>query len=135
MPTATKSDRYVEGIGRRKQASARVRITPAAKNVFKINEKSLEDYFNSLQLNQLVNAPLKAADLHKFNISVHVKGGGPRGQAEALALGLARAITKYDDNLRKPIKKAGLLTRDSRIKERKKFGRKKARKSPQWSKR
>ena len=129
-------ERYFEGIGRRKTASARVRITPGSKESFIINEKSLSDYFQVEALQQIVkSAPEGAQIAQKFAVSVHVNGGGIHAQAEAIRHGYSRAIVKYDVNLKENLKKAGFLKRDSRAVERKKPGLKKARKAPTWSKR
>lgn len=132
----TESKKYIEAIGRRKTSTARVRITPATKQSVSINEKELSDYFktNELQVTAL-EALTKAGIEQKFSISVKIMGGGISSQAQALSHGLARAIEKYDGHLRPTLKKEGLLTRDQRAKERRKFGLKKARKAPQWSKR
>lgn len=134
--TKLTGERYFEGIGRRKTASARVRITPNSKESFLINEKSLSDYFQVEALQEIVKvAPSGAEITQKFAVSVHVNGGGIHAQAEAIRHGYSRAIVKYDSNLKDPLKKAGFLKRDSRAVERKKPGLKKARKAPTWSKR
>lgn len=134
---ATKdAQKYIESIGRRKSATARVRITESSKSSFKINDKNLEDYFSVAELIKIVEEPLKKSEVsQKFIITVKVLGGGIKAQAEAIRLGLARAIEKFQPELRKVLKKEGLLKRDARVKERKKPGLKKARKRPQWSKR
>ncbi len=137
-PTTTKpkkSDRYIEAVGRRKTAIARVRITPASKTNVLINDRSIESYFPVAALAQSVLSPLGLAASAHFSVSVHVAGGGIRGQAEAVRHGIARALTRSSADLRTPLKRAGFLTRDPRAKERRKFGLKKARKAPQWSKR
>lgn len=135
--TTTKTDRYIEAIGRRKTATARVRITPAAKTSYDINGKTVEAYFPTKELQTLVHESLAESKLTetKFKITVVTKGGGINGQAEAIRHGIARALIEWDKELRGTLKKAGLLKRDPRAKERRKFGLKKARKSPQWSKR
>ena len=130
-----KSDRYIEAVGRRKTAVARVRITPATKTSVVVNERSIESYFPVAALAESVLSPLALASSTHFNVSVHVGGGGIRGQAEAVRHGIARALTESSADLRTPLKRAGFLTRDPRAKERRKFGLKKARKAPQWSKR
>ncbi|PIR47165.1 MAG: 30S ribosomal protein S9 [Candidatus Vogelbacteria bacterium CG10_big_fil_rev_8_21_14_0_10_45_14] len=137
MPTPTKVEKtkYIEGIGRRKCAVARVRIVESSKESFVVNGVSLDDYFKTQTGRNTSRAPLKIAVNKKPGVSVVVRGGGIASQAEAISLGLARALQKSESELRAPLKKAGLLSRDSRIKERRKFGLKKARKSPQWSKR
>ncbi len=136
MTTKTTAKVYVEGIGRRKTSIARVRITPAAKSSFFVNTKTLEDYFHNEQFTQTALAPLNLVESkEKFAISVLAKGGGISSQASAVAHGLARALEIHNREWRAPLKKASMLTRDSRMKERRKFGLKKARKAPQWSKR
>ena len=129
------SDRYVEAIGRRKTAIARVRITPASKTTFKINDRDLASYFPTKELCGIIEEALKTAKAGNFSVSAHIKGGGVHSQAEAVRHGLSRAIIKNDLTLRTTMKVAGLLKRDPRSKERRKFGLKKARKAPQWSKR
>lgn len=133
----TKTMKYIEGIGRRKRAVARVRITPDKKGTFVINEtKDVATYFPGAELQKIVNEALKTVGKEKeFSVSVLVRGGGIRAQAEAIRLGIARALVEYDKELREGLKKEGFLMRDARVKERKKFGLKKARKAPQWSKR
>lgn len=136
LPTRQKTkDRYVEAVGRRKTAVARVRITPASKNVFKINERDLASYFPTEELRRVVEEALDKTKAGNFDISIHTKGGGAHSQAEAVRLGISRALVKHDESLRTKVKSAGLLKRDPRAKERRKFGLKKARKAPQWSKR
>lgn len=131
-----KNKNYIEAIGRRKTASARVRITESAKNTFQVNDKSLEDYFKVKELSEIASESLlKSKVSSHFDISAKIKGGGVSSQAEALRLGIARALIIYDKELRKKIKGLGFLKRDPRAKERRKFGLKKARKAPQWSKR
>ena len=132
---ATAAARYIEGIGRRKSATARVRITPAAKNTIKVNSKSLSDYFNTQDLELEVGSALVPDLTQKYSISALVKGGGQSSQASAIKLGIARAVVKHNADMRPSVKKAGLLTREPRKVERKKFGKKKSRKSAQWSKR
>ena len=130
-----KNERYVEAVGRRKTAIARVRITPASKTVFKINDRDLASYFPTAELRKVVEEALATAKAGTFAVSAHIKGGGVHSQAEAVRHGLSRAIIKNDLTLRTTMKVAGLLKRDPRAKERRKFGLKKARKAPQWSKR
>jgi len=129
-----KSEKYIETVGRRKTAVARVRITPAAKTSFEINEKDLETYFPTKEMHLLVKEPF-AQIKDKFTVTVKLVGGGIHSQAEATRHGIARALVEFDAELRKGLKKAGYLKRDPRAKERRKFGLKKARKAPQWSKR
>lgn len=135
--TTLKTDKYIEAIGRRKTASARVRITPAAKTTYDVNGKTVEEYFPTKELQLMALESIKESKLTetKFKITVVAKGGGISGQADAMRHGIARALIEYDKELRGKLKKAGLLKRDPRAKERRKFGLKKARKSPQWSKR
>ncbi len=135
---ATKTDRYIETVGRRKTSVARVRITPllkdSAKTTFEVNDKELEVYFPTKEMHVIAKQPLEEVSA-KFKITAKIKGGGIHSQSEALRHGIARALTEYDMELRKNLKKAGYLKRDPRAKERRKFGLKKARKAPQWSKR
>jgi small subunit ribosomal protein S9 len=133
--TASKKE-YVEAMGKRKTGSARVRIIPGSKGEITVNDKSLHVYFPTEELQTIVKSPLVVADISPFpSISVHIVGGGIHSQAEAVRHGIARALLRNDATLRIPLKQAGLLTRDERIKERRKFGLKKARRAPQWSKR
>jgi small subunit ribosomal protein S9 len=122
--------------GRRKQAIARVRIVPGT-GEWKINGRSLEEYFPNKVHQQMVNEPLKVLELDgAYDVLVRVHGGGPSGQAGAVRLGVARSLNGVDAELNRPaLKKAGFLTRDARVPERKKAGLKKARKAPQYSKR
>jgi len=125
----------VGATGRRKEAIARVRLVPGS-GEWKVNGRSLEDYFPNKVHQQIVNEPLKTLDVaDRYDILVRVSGGGVSGQAGAVRLGIARALTQTDDDARPPLKRAGFLTRDARVKERKKYGLKKARKAPQYSKR
>ena len=130
-----KKERYIEAVGRRKTAIARVRLTPAAKTSFKINERDLASYFPTEELRKVVEEAINKAKSGSFNVSVHTKGGGIHSQAEAVRHGIARALVKSDENSKTKLKTAGFLKRDPRAKERRKFGLKKARKAPQWSKR
>lgn len=136
MATSTK-DRYSEGIGRRKTATARVRLTPAKKTTVTVNDKPLEEYFPHKSLLNSVNSVLgvEEAGVGDYEISVHVTGSGLSAQAEAIRLGIARALVKEKADRRTTLKKAGYLKRDPRSVERKKFGLRKSRKRPQWSKR
>ena len=125
----------VGATGRRKEAIARVRLVPGT-GQWTINGRSLEDYFPNKVHQQVVNEPLKTLDVaDRYDVLVRVSGGGVSGQAGAVRLGIARALTQTDDDARPPLKRAGFLTRDARAKERKKYGLKKARKAPQYSKR
>lgn len=130
-----KDNQYFEAVGRRKTSVARVRLVPGSKNSFSINGKDLTEYFKTGTLQAAVEKALSATPELHFAVSVKVSGGGTTGQADAIKQGIARAIVVYDALLRPTVKKEGLLTRDPRAKERRKFGLKKARKSPQWSKR
>jgi small subunit ribosomal protein S9 len=123
-------------VGRRKQAIARVRITPGSGS-FTVNGRTLEDYFPNKLHQQLINDPFKVLDLlGSYDVIARITGGGPSGQAGALRLGIARSLNQIDEeNNRASLKKAGFLSRDARVKERKKAGLKKARKAPQFSKR
>lgn len=131
-----KKEKYFEGVGRRKTAVARVRLFPQKEKSFLINGKPLEEYFPTIELQQAVYAPLNLMDcLEQFKVSVKVKGGGTVSQAEAVRHGVARALVLFNPDFRKKLKKAGYLKRDPRMRERKKFGLKRARRAPQWSKR
>ena len=135
-PVAKDKKIYFLGTGRRKKSIARVRITPAGTGLIVINELPLEQYFVSDILRLIVNQPLVlTGSSKKHDIFVNVKGGGLSGQAGAVRHGIARALIEYNEGLKPELKQAGLLTRDSRMKERKKYGLKKARKAPQFSKR
>ncbi|MCH4249333.1 MAG: 30S ribosomal protein S9 [Microbacteriaceae bacterium] len=138
MAVATPRNLSVPGaaVGRRKQAIARVRLTPGA-GEFTVNGRALDDYFPNKLHQQLIKDPLTLLDLDgAYDIAAHIQGGGPSGQAGALRLAIARALNEIDrDNNRPELKKAGFLKRDARVAERKKAGLKKARKAPQYSKR
>lgn len=130
------SGKYIETVGRRKTSVARVRITPASKTSYLINGRDLESYFPTSELKIMATEALdKAKITEKFKITAVIKGGGISSQADAMRLGIGRALIEYDQELRKRLKKLGFLKRDPRAKERRKFGLKKARKAPQWSKR
>jgi small subunit ribosomal protein S9 len=122
--------------GRRKEAIARVRLVPGS-GTWKINGRVLEDYFPNKVHQQLVNEPFRVTDTEgRFDVIARIQGGGSSGQAGALRLGVARALNEIDQDANRPtLKKSGFLTRDARVKERKKAGLKKARKAPQYSKR
>lgn len=128
--------RYTRAVGRRKTASAHVKLTPAEKTTVVVNGKPVDEYFKTADRRAI---PVDALGLEEitgtFDIVATVKGGGVTSQAEAIRMGVARAITLGDANLRKPLKTAGFLKRDPRSVERKKPGLRKARKRPQWSKR
>ncbi|MFA5576672.1 MAG: 30S ribosomal protein S9 [Tissierellaceae bacterium] len=123
------------GTGRRKTSVARVRLVPGNGD-FNINKRNIDEYFDYETLRVIAREPLTLTEtLDKYNVVVNVNGGGFTGQAGAIRHGVARALLKADEELRPILKKAGYLTRDSRMKERKKYGLKKARRSPQFSKR
>jgi small subunit ribosomal protein S9 len=129
---------YYEGIGRRKRASARVRIYKDADSIgaFIVNHKDVKEFFPRFGDYETLSGPLVDSDLvDRVDVSVMVEGGGITGQASAVRLGLARALVKYDENLRAALRANGHLTRDARIKERKKPGLKRARKAPTYTKR
>jgi len=127
---------YIETIGRRKTATARVRITPSSKSSITVNDKSVEEYFPTEELRARIAEPFAVEGLtQKFIVSAKVNGGGIAAQSEAVRHGIARALTEHEATLRTPLKHAGYLKRDPRMKERRKFGLKKARRAPQWSKR
>jgi len=127
--------RYYEGIGRRKRATARVRLYPGDGQIA-INDKPLDQYFGRFQDQQQAIEPLKLTNNEgRYNLMAVVSGGGITGQAQAIRMGLARALQIVDPELHTMLREAGLLTRDSREKERKKVGLKKARKAPQYTKR
>ncbi|MEI6420109.1 MAG: 30S ribosomal protein S9 [bacterium] len=130
------TEKYFEGLGRRKTAIARARLTVNPKNSMVVNDQPVAEYFKTVALqNTAMESLMKGGAAEKFSITVKVVGGGVNGQAEAVRHAVARALLKYDLELRKGLKKAGYLKRDPRAKERRKFGLKKARKSAQWSKR
>jgi len=136
-PVAKKSLRYIEEIGRRKTATARVRIFPKSGQIENlINGKPLEKYFPSKELQNTIFSPFGKLDcVGEFEFTVIVKGGGVTSQADAVRHGIAKALTTHDPENRIRLKSTGYLTRDPRMRERKKFGLKRARRAPQWSKR
>lgn len=134
--------KYFEVVGRRKSAVARVRLFTSnpsestKEGNLIINNKAYKKFFPILELQKIIEAPLtRLKSLNRFKVTVKVKGGGIKGQAEAVCHGISRALILFDSNFRKKLKKAGYLTRDPRKKERKKYGLKKARRAPQWRKR
>lgn len=136
--TAPKKNIYFEAVGRRKSSVARVRLfgNKKKKNDSIVNDKEIKIYFPSAEMRFIIEAPLKLTKTKKdFYMTVKVYGGGVKSQAEAIRLGVSRALLEYKPDFRPTLKKEGFLTRDSRVKERRKFGLKKARKAPQWSKR
>ena len=124
------------GTGRRKKAIARVRLIPGGNGTIVINDRAFEDYFPQGTLQYIVKQPIVLLEVEsKYDIIVNVVGGGYTGQAGAIRLGIARALLEAEENSRSALKAAGFLTRDPRAKERKKYGLKKARRAPQFSKR
>lgn len=136
MATTTKAT-YIEGIGRRKTATARVRLTPAKETSITVNNKAHNEYFKHLALQGVLASVLdtKDAGIETYTITAKVVGGGISAQADAIRLGIARALVKEKESRRVPLKREGYLKRDPRSVERKKFGLRKARKRPAWSKR
>ena len=131
-----KPDRYFEAVGRRKTATARVRLFTRGEKSFVVNGKPYTEYFKLVQDQEMATASMKKMKcLDKFKVSVIVKGGGRSAQAEAVRHGTARVLVDFNNNFKKRLRKVGFLTRDPRMRERKKFGLKRARKSPQWAKR
>lgn len=130
---ASKTSLY--GVGRRKTAVAQVVLLPNEKN-YTVNEKGVNDYFSTVDMRNSAVAPLVlTSQMEQYGFKARVHGGGKRAQADAVKLGIARALLDIDPNWRKQLKEAGMLTRDPRMKERKKFGLKRARRAPQFSKR
>ena len=129
-------DRYFEAIGRRKTAVARIRLFTKGDKEFLVNDMSYQKYFQLVEdQERAISSMKKMKCLDKFRVTVIVRGGGHSAQAEAIRHGTARVLVDFNENFRKRLRKAGFLTRDPRMRERKKFGRKRARKSPQWAKR
>ncbi|MGE5484365.1 MAG: 30S ribosomal protein S9 [Ignavibacteriales bacterium] len=129
------AEMHVYATGRRKESVARVWVSPGSGKIV-VNDKPLESYFPMRTLQTVVVQPLAIAETSgKYDVTATVEGGGISGQAGAVRHGIARALSRADATLRIPLKKAGLLTRDPRMKERRKYGLKKARKAPQFSKR
>lgn len=134
--TAKKKEEYLYAVGRRKTSVAQVRVYKRGDGKVIVNEKPLDKYFGTKELVDTAISPLTlVGQLDKLDVTVKVLGGGSSGQADAVRHGIARALLLLNPNFRKPLKKAGYLTRDARKKERKKPGLKKARKAPQWKKR
>lgn len=128
---------YFEGIGRRKEATARVRVFGTGSGTFTVNEKPLDEYFTRIGDKEKIVAPLQAAGFEpaSMDVTVKVNGGGVNGQMGAVQLGVARALVKFNPELVATLRKGGFLTRDARVKERKKPGLKRARKAPTYTKR
>ncbi len=130
-----KPEHYFEAVGRRKSAVARLRLYPK-KSDFEVNSQKLEDYFKIVRLRKRALEALEKIKIpEKLGAVIKVRGGGPSGQADAIRLALARALVKFNAEFRKKLRRLGLLTRDARVVERKKYGLKKARRAPQWKKR
>jgi len=137
MPPAVPApvERYIESVGRRKTSVARVRLFTKGAG-FTVNDKDYKIYFPTLALQRIAEDAIDRMKLlDKYRLTAHIMGGGIHSQAEALRHGIARALVKFNPDFRKRLKKAGFLERDARMKERRKFGLKKARRAPQWSKR
>jgi len=134
-PVPVKVNRYFEAKGSRKTAVARVRLYSKQRGVF-VNDKEYKEYFKDIRLQSEVLKPLKVMNVaDKLGVTVKVKGGGLTGQAEAIRHGIARTLVLFNADFRKRLRRYGLLTRDARMVERKKYGLKKARRAPQWAKR
>ena len=134
--TTSKKKVQYWGTGRRKSAIARVRLVPGGDGTITINKKSIDDYFDLESMKFIVRQPLVLTEtVAKYDVLVNVTGGGNNGQAGAIRHGISRALLEAEPETREALKKAGFLTRDSRMKERKKYGLKKARRAPQFSKR
>ncbi len=130
------TQQYYEGLGRRKTALARVRLYPGGNGTITVNDKAADQYFGrGWDIKRLSEPLVVTNNLAHFNVSVHAKGGGITGQADAIRMGVARALVKFDPESLATLRKFGLLTRDPRAKERKKPGLKRARKAPQYTKR
>jgi len=136
MAEKKSTKKYIRAIGRRKTSTAVVKLYKASKTTYSINGKGLDGYFSTLELKNIVTSALAIANASdKFEVVITTKGGGIHAQAEACRHGISRALIIFDEELRDVLKKAKMLKRDPRKVERKKFGLKKARKAPQWSKR
>ena len=143
--TPSGTEKYYEAVGRRKEAVARIRVYTRKstdnqvsddKALITIDGEPYYEYFKDARLQSVVESPLKKLkSLNRFKATIKVSGGGIRGQADAIKLGLSRALVLFDTNFSKKLRKAGFLTRDARVKERRKYGLKKARKAGQWAKR
>ena len=137
MPTKkTIKEEYFEAVGRRKTSTARVRLFTQGDKTIEVNGKSHKKYFDTRELQDIASAALdKMKALDKFKVTAKVKGGGVHSQAEAVRHGISRALVKFNVDFKKRLRRVGYLTRDSRARERKKFGLKRARRAPQWTKR
>jgi small subunit ribosomal protein S9 len=128
--------KYTETVGRRKTSTARVRLTEASKGSIKVNDRDAKEYFPTRELTKVIYDAFTVTKPEKdFEVTIRVSGGGIHSQAEAIRHGIARALVEIDEAFKAIVKKEGYLKRDPRAKERRKFGLKKARKAPQWSKR
>ena len=135
MPSKSKGTRYIEAVGRRKTSVARVRIFPKREGIV-VNGRDYKEYFPTEEMQKIAeDAFRKTRPETRFSVTALIKGGGIHSQSEALRHGLSRALIQFDQELRKKLKKPGFLKRDPRVKERRKFGLKKARRAPQWAKR
>ena len=132
--SATRENKYIEAVGRRKTSVARVRLTPATKTSVAVNDREFDNYFPTAELRNVVMSAFEDSS-DKFAVTAKLVGGGVSSQAQALRHGIARALVEGEPELRTKLKVKGFLKRDPRAKERRKFGLKKARKAPQWSKR
>ncbi|MBA4336306.1 30S ribosomal protein S9 [bacterium] len=136
QPKVKKKDNYHYANGKRKTAVARVRLIPGGKGEITINEKTMKDFCSVKSQQDSILAPLELVGLSgKVDVNAKVQGGGFNAQADAIRHGISKALLEYDEMFRAVLKKAGFLTRDSRVKERKKYGLKRARRAPQFSKR
>lgn len=136
MVQAETQQEYYYGTGKRKCAIAKVRLYLDDGGPVLVNSKPMEEYFNWKPWQIVIAEPFKATDtISQFRVVAQVQGGGVRGQAEAIRHGIARALVVYDESLKAPLRRQGLITRDSRIKESKKYGLKRARRAPQYTKR
>lgn len=136
LTVKNKPEKYFEAVGKRKTAMARVWLYTRGEKGFLVNAKPIQQYFPTFQLQQIAQAALeKMKCLDKFNVSAKVRGGGLHAQAEAVRHGISRALVLFNPDFRKRLKIAGFLRRDPRMRERKKFGLKRARRAPQWRKR
>jgi small subunit ribosomal protein S9 len=136
VPRTAPAQTYQLAVGRRKSAIARVRYNEKGSGSFLVNGQDVSRYFPTFELQKTVHDPIEQSRLASVgDVSVKVQGGGKRGQAEAIRLGLSRVLVQRQPDLRSTLKKLGFLTRDPRVKERKKYGLKRARRAPQWQKR
>src|SRR3989338_907482 len=135
MPSKSKGTRYIEAVGRRKTSVARVRIFPKGEGIV-VNGRDYKEYFPTEEMQKIAeDAFRKTRPETRFSVTALIKGGGIHSQSEALRHGLSRALIQFDQELQKKLKKPGFLKRDPSVKERRKFGLKKARRAPQWAKR